>query len=152
MRIAKTCVSFCAMLEELQEIYKRSTSCIDYVQIFTQFPFTTIERTMKEFGVSNVVNKSRALKKEKGNLGEYSRIFSPYLPHTLPFLFFPGYIRLFSSFQQDSTSSSAQVTLLCPVCGALFQNDLFFILCSSLLTKSVVPNLFHLATPFENMT
>jgi len=56
---------FCAMLEELQEIYKRSTSCIDHVQIFTQFPFTTIERTMKEFGVSNVVKKIRALKKEK---------------------------------------------------------------------------------------
>ena len=48
----------CAMLEELQEIYKRSTSCIDHVQIFTHFLFTTIERTIKEFGVSNVVKKS----------------------------------------------------------------------------------------------
>jgi len=29
---------FCAMLEELQEIHKRSTSCIDHVQILTQPP------------------------------------------------------------------------------------------------------------------
>jgi len=36
---------FCAMLEELQA--KRSTSCIEHVQILTQSPFTTIERTMK---------------------------------------------------------------------------------------------------------
>jgi len=35
---------FCAMLEELQA--KRST-CIEHVQILTQSPFTTIERTMK---------------------------------------------------------------------------------------------------------
>jgi len=40
---------FCAMLEELQAIYKRSTSCIQHIQILTQPPFTTIERTMKEF-------------------------------------------------------------------------------------------------------
>ena len=76
------------MLEELQEIYKISTSCIDHVQNLTQFPFTTIERTMKEFGVSNhLVKKIRALKKEKGHLGEYSRILSPSLPRTPPFLF-----------------------------------------------------------------
>jgi len=36
------------MLEELQAIYKRST-CIEHIQILTQSPFTTIERTMKEF-------------------------------------------------------------------------------------------------------
>jgi len=40
---------FCAMLEELQAIYKRSTSCIEHVQILTQSPFTIIDRTMKEF-------------------------------------------------------------------------------------------------------
>jgi len=39
---------FCAMLEEVQAIYKRSI-CIEHVQILTQSPFTTIERTMKEF-------------------------------------------------------------------------------------------------------
>jgi len=32
---------------------QRSTSCIEHVQILTQSLFTTIERTMKEFGVSN---------------------------------------------------------------------------------------------------
>jgi len=37
------------MLEELQAIWKRSTFCIEHVQILTQSPFTTIERTMKEF-------------------------------------------------------------------------------------------------------
>jgi len=36
------------MLEEVQAIYKRSI-CIEHVQILTQSPFTTIERTMKEF-------------------------------------------------------------------------------------------------------
>ena len=39
---------FCAMMEELQAIYKRST-CIEHVQILTESPFTAIERTMKEF-------------------------------------------------------------------------------------------------------
>jgi len=37
------------MLEELQAMYRRSTSCIEHVQILTQSSFTTIERTMKEF-------------------------------------------------------------------------------------------------------
>jgi len=47
MRTTKIYV-FCAILEELQAIYKRST-CIEHVQILAQSPFTTIERTMKEF-------------------------------------------------------------------------------------------------------
>jgi len=37
------------MLEELQAIYKRSTSCREHLQILTQSPFAAIERTMKEF-------------------------------------------------------------------------------------------------------
>jgi len=32
---------------------QRSTSCIEHVQILTQSPFITKERTMKELGVSN---------------------------------------------------------------------------------------------------
>jgi len=40
------------MLEELQAIHKDPLIAHD-VQILTQSPFTTIERTMKEFGVSN---------------------------------------------------------------------------------------------------
>jgi len=39
---------FFAMLEELQAIYNRST-CLEHVQILTESPFTTLERTMKEF-------------------------------------------------------------------------------------------------------
>jgi len=84
---------FFAMLEELKKKYKRYTSCIQQAQILTQSPIITIERIMKEFGVSNhLVKKSQALKKEKGILGEYSRIYSPSLPHTLPFSFLPGNI------------------------------------------------------------
>jgi len=42
---------FCAMLEELQAINK--DPLLAHVQILTQSPYTTVERTMKEFGVSN---------------------------------------------------------------------------------------------------
>jgi len=41
------------MLEELQAIHKDPLLIAHIVQILTQSPFTTIERTMKEFGVSN---------------------------------------------------------------------------------------------------
>jgi len=49
---------FCAIFEGLKEIIKISTY-IEHVQILTQSPFTTIERTMKESGASNhLVKKS----------------------------------------------------------------------------------------------
>ena len=66
---------------------QRSTSCIEHVQILTQSLFTTIERTMKEFGVSNHLVEKPSMNKEKGVLREYSRIFSPCLPRTPPFSF-----------------------------------------------------------------
>ena len=58
---------FCAMLEELQAIYKRST-CIEHVQILTQSPFTTIERTMKAF-LKPPYEKQPSIEERKG----YSR-------------------------------------------------------------------------------
>jgi len=66
-----------------------------------QSPFTTIERTMKEFGVSNHLAKKRALNKEKGVLREYSRIFSPCSPRTPPFSFTPrNYSTVFIFFTE----------------------------------------------------
>jgi len=51
---------FHAMLEERQEIIKRSTFYIERVLILTHPPFTT-ERKIKEIGASNhLVKKSRA--------------------------------------------------------------------------------------------
>jgi len=51
---------FCATLEELQAIYKDPLHVLSMFQILTQFTFTTVERTMKEFGVSNhIVKKAK---------------------------------------------------------------------------------------------
>jgi hypothetical protein len=58
------------MMNELREKFNNSQSYQERVQILTLSPFT-IERTMQEFGATNyLVKKSRAVKKEKGILGQ----------------------------------------------------------------------------------
>jgi len=58
----------CATLDELQTTCKRSTPCVEHVQILTQSPFTTIKRTMKEI-LKLPCEKELSIEERKG----YSR-------------------------------------------------------------------------------
>ena len=79
---------------------QRSTSCIEHVQILTQSPFTTIERTMKEFGVSNHLLKKPSIEQRKGcSKRVLQDFFTMLATNTHPFSFTPkSYLAVFLFF------------------------------------------------------
>jgi len=114
----------CVMSEELQAICKRSISCIGHVQILTQSPFTTIERTMKEF-LKLPCEKELSTEERKGYSWRVALDFFIILSTHTPF--FPGNFWLFSSL---SSGDIALPLFLVPSS----ENTLFFMLCCSLLS------------------
>jgi len=95
---------------------QRSTSCIEHVQILTQSPFTTIERTMKEFGVSNHLVKKPSIEQRKEcSKRVLQNFFTMLFTHTPFFLYSQELFDCFHLFHRiKQVFASAQVTLLCP--------------------------------------
>jgi len=96
--------------------YTQIHSCIEHVQILTQSPFTTIERTIKEFGVSNHLVIKPSIEQRKGcSKRVLQNFFTMLATHTPFFLYSQELFDCFHLFHRiQQVFVSAQVTLLCP--------------------------------------